>query len=179
MMQVGIEITDLRINMKAREWCKLPYPGHPKGCPNYGDPKHEGVCPPSAPLIHEFINTKLPIFLIVEEFNLALHVQKYKINHPNCTDKQAKCVLYWQNSVRSKLRKQCEIFRHLHPDFIITLCPEAMGVNVIATAQIAKVPIKVKPEDIVYKIALAGVPNEKGNNSRTDELLSTQLPLLF
>ncbi|KKK81159.1 hypothetical protein LCGC14_2816310, partial [marine sediment metagenome] len=32
-----LEVTnDLIIDHRAREWCKLPYPNHPRGCPNYG-----------------------------------------------------------------------------------------------------------------------------------------------
>ena len=29
------EVKELVIDMRAREWCKMTYPGHPNGCPNY------------------------------------------------------------------------------------------------------------------------------------------------
>jgi hypothetical protein len=176
-----LEITKISINMKARDWCLLPYPDHPKGCPNYNDPKHEGICPPSAPLIHDFIDVEKPMYLIVEEFDLDAHVKQWLIKHPTNTLRQAKCVRYWQNSVQARLRRRCEAFKQINPGFVTTLCPEAMGVNVISTAKYAGIPIKPKPEGIVYKIALAGVPhgNGKRNNIGTDELLSSQLPLLF
>lgn len=170
-----LEVLKLSINMKAREWCLLPYPDHPKGCPNYNDPKHEGICPPTAPLIQDFIDIKKPMFLIVEAFNLDAHVQHYLSK--GWSERQAKCVLYWQNGVRSRLKGKCMAFIKSHTGFITTLCPEAMGVNVIATAQLAGIPIKPQPDGIVYKIALAGVSNARtdiGNN----ELLPTQMPLL-
>lgn len=172
-----IKIKKLRVNMKARKWCLLPYPGHPKGCPNYNDPKHEGICPPSAPLIQDFIDLQKPMYLIVEEFDLDAHVEKWLIDHPTNTLKQARCVLYWQNGVRSRLKRKCESFKKAHPGFVTTLVPEAMGVNVIATAQLVGIPIKPKPDGVVYKIALAGVSNA-GSDIGNNELLPTQMSLL-
>ena len=170
------QIHDLRINLKARKWCKLPYPDHPKGCPNYGT---RITCPPDAPLIQDYFNLDEPFYLISVEFDLQSHIKKMFDLHPNWTIKQAKCVLYWQNSVRKKLKLVCQQFIDEHPGYSFNDCPEAMGVNVISTAQNHGIPIKVQPENIVYKIAFAGVLNGEGNNHGADELLPVQMPLLF
>jgi predicted metal-binding protein len=145
---------NLRINWKAREWCKLPYPGHPYGCPNYG---HKPSCPPQAPLIHNFINISKPMYLVAVDFDLASHMDSMKSLHPAWSDRQAKCVLYWQPRVNKQLR---DVARLTVGDsgMVYTTCPEAMGVNVIATAQKVGIPIKTQPTDIVYKIALVGEP---------------------
>lgn len=147
-------ITQLKINMKARKWCLLPYPDHPKGCPNYGK---RNTCPPDAPLVEDFIDTEQSMYLIVVEFDLGAHIRKMLQTHHGWSERQAKCVLYWQAGVNKRLENECKLFMWSHPNMVTTRCPEAMGVNVITTAQIAGIPVKVKPEGIVYKIALAGV----------------------
>ncbi len=148
-----LKIEQLSINYKAREWCKLPYPDHPKGCPNFG---HHQTCPPEAPFIENFINLQKPIYLIVVEFNLGMHIRKMLQTHKGWSERQAKCVLYWQAGVNAQLEQECKLFKWSHPNMITTRCPEAMGVNVIATALKHDLPIKVHPKEIVYKIALAG-----------------------
>lgn len=157
-MNIELKSHQLRVNMKAREWCKLPYPDHPKGCPNYG---YHKTCPPDAPLIENFIDIQKPMYLIVVEFNLGIHVRRMLQTHKGWSERQARCVLYWQAGVNKSLENECALFRWSHPFMLTTRCPEAMGVNVIATAQSVGIPIKVKPIEIVYKIALAGYPNGK------------------
>lgn len=152
-MEIEIKREQLRINMKAREWCKLPYPDHPKGCPNYGQ---RDTCPPQAPLVQNFVDLNRPLYLIVVEFNLMSHITKMLQIHRGWSDRQARCVLYWQNGVNKELENKCNLFRWSHPSMITTRCPEAMGVNVISTALIVGIPINVKPKNKVYKIALGG-----------------------
>ena len=150
------EVFNLRINMKAREWCKLPYPDHPRGCPNYG--KHI-TCPPNAPLIYDYFNLDKPLYLIPVQFDLGAHIKKMLAKHPDWSERQARCVLYWQSSVNKELKAECNIFRWKHPEMITTICPEAMGVNVIETARWCGFQVETKPTKIVYKIALAGIPH--------------------
>lgn len=146
---------NLRINLKAREWCKLPYPDHPHGCPNYGK---RYSCPPLAPVINDYLDINRQVYLVVIEFDLHEHVSRMKSLHPHWSDRQARCVLYWQGSVNKELQDECDNFEWLNPGMITTLCPEAMGVNVIATALHCGIPVKTKPIDKVFKIALAGYP---------------------
>ena len=146
----------LIISNMVGEWCKLPYPDHPQGCPNYGKQAH---CPPQAPTVAEFIDLSRPHWFIIVPFNLEAHAQRMKAKHPKWSDRQARCVLYWQNTVRKSLRIAINSFTWQHPGTTSTLLPEAMGVNVIATAKKVGIDIEVKPEKIVAKIALVGFPN--------------------
>jgi len=34
------QVKRLVITSKAGDWCRLPYPGHKRGCPNYDSPTH-------------------------------------------------------------------------------------------------------------------------------------------
>jgi hypothetical protein len=136
--------------------CKLPYPDHKKGCPNWN--KKIG-CPPNSPFVSEFIDLTRPHFFVLIEFDLKAHVQRMKEKHPGWSDRKCRCVLYWQQSALKKLKDEIDIFIHKHPDSRITYCPEAMGVNVICTARKLGIPIKTRPTNTVYKVALVGYYN--------------------
>lgn len=151
-MKPYYEVDRLIIDYRAREWCKLPYPNHPLGCPNYD---HRANCPPSAPLVEDYFDLTQPLWLVVVAFDLHGHIERMKARHPDWSDRQAKCVLYWQNRVNKELELNASQFAH-HNGLIYTLCPEAMGVQVIKTAKRIGIPIKPRPFDYVYKIALIG-----------------------
>ena len=156
-----IEVTGkLRINLRAREWCMLPYPRHPNGCPEYGQREE---CPPQAPLITDFADLQQPHFFAIVTFNLEEHMQRMWSNHPEWSDAQARCVLYWQGTVRSLLTEHAEDFQWRNPGMVYTLIPEAMGVNVISTLQNLHIPVELKPTHIVHKVALLAYPRKKQN----------------
>lgn len=144
----------LILNSHVRSWCELPYPNHPKGCPNYNK---KPECPPNAPLINNFINLNKSIWFISIKFNIENHANQMKEKHPHWTKKQCRCVLYWQNTVRKNLKDSCILFCK-NTQRIFTLIPEAMGVYVIKTAKRIGIPIRTKPKDIIFKIALIGYP---------------------
>ena len=163
-MAFFIQVTPI-LNPKAREWCKMPYPGHPKGCPNFNTGKKE--CPPDAPMFDDFFDMSGDFWMGVEKFELGEHVKRMIALHPDWTDKQARCCLYWQNGVRKRLRTDTELFISLLlPDLIniddgdgeydYTMLPEAMGMNVIATALRHDIPIKARPVDAIHKISIVG-----------------------
>lgn len=157
-MRLTPVVVKLRVNLKAREWCKLPYPDHPNGCPNYGK---RVTCPPDAPLIYDFLDLDKPVYLISVQFDLASHIEKMLSKHPAWSERQARCVLYWQGSVNKELKTECDIFKKQHPEVVTTICPEAMGVNVIETARWCGFQVDTKPAKTVYKIALAGEPKNE------------------
>ena len=144
----------LVIDYRAREWCKLPYPNHPKGCPNYGNRES---CPPRAPLIENFFDLKRPILAVFCGFKLNEHVERMRILHPDWSERQLKCVLYWQRSVNKRLRGLCKLYSYTYAGSIYTLCPEAMGLNVIKTMKRVGLPIHSRPEDIVFKVGCVGM----------------------
>ena len=147
----------LVIDLRAREWCKLPYPNHPQGCPNYGK---KTECPPAAPLVDYYFDLSEPHFFIIQGFNLGAHAFSMKQKHIQWSQRQCKNLLYWQNHVNALLRKRTESLIEYEYE-IYTLVPEAMGVHVIKTAQNLGIPIQVRPEGIVFKIALLGRSNEQ------------------
>ena len=149
-----LEVTNgLIIDHRAREWCKLSYPDHPRGCPNYGK---KYSCPPQVQLIEEWLSDYRKLWLVCAPFNLAEHVANMFLRHPNWSYRQARCLLYWQPKVNKELQQGTWDFA---PDKLngITYCPEGMGVNVIETARLVGLPIETKPMTIVYKIALVKV----------------------
>jgi predicted metal-binding protein len=137
---------------KTVEWCKLPYPDHPHGCPAYGK---RDDCPPQA---KKFSSVFAPPFYIVAvRFDLQHHVQRMLSKHEDWTVRQARCVLYWQKSVDKQLTCECEkLLKSLPAGFNYTLKPEAMGVNVVTTCIKLGIPMETKPEDFVWKVAIIG-----------------------
>lgn len=136
-------------------WCQLPYPGHPQGCPNYGK---RDTCPPAVPWIEKVMNLTRPHWFVVEEFDLASHRKNMKRKYPHWSERRRQCLLYWQTAVRAKLKRQTSEFSQDHGGTIWTLLPEAMGVNVLLTLKRLGIPVEVKPQNIVRKVALVGYP---------------------
>ncbi|MFA5733260.1 MAG: DUF2284 domain-containing protein [Acidithiobacillus sp.] len=141
------------VNKNARDWCLLPYPGHPKGCPNYGK---KIICPPTVPLITSFFDLNKPSWFVVISFDLKSHMEKMKQKHESWSDRQCKCVLYWQKGANKILKEYALSILKQKQNTRITTCPEAMGVNVILTLRSLSIPIKTKPVDIVYKAIFIG-----------------------
>jgi len=144
------------IDMKAREWCTLPYHDHPKGCPNFG---RRAICPPQAPPVTAFLNLERDSWLMVVAYDLGAHMDRLASLYPSWTDLQLRNPLYWQGSVHSYLRMLCEDFTQKHPNSIYTLIPEAMGVHVFDTVLSFGIPLEKRPKRIIYKVALLGYPN--------------------
>lgn len=143
---------NLVVDERAREWCKCKYPNHPKGCPNYN---HKLTCPPQAPLLSNYFNLDRSLKLLALEFNLGEHARNMKAKYPNWTDRQARCLLYWQPKQRRILENY--ITTRLNFNYnSFTTCPEAMGGNVIKTARNLGIPITARPVGTVYLIAFLG-----------------------
>ncbi len=150
------DVTDkLIINHDARKWCALPYPDHPKGCPNYNK---KAICPPQVSYIEEWLAGTGELRFVCVSFNLKEHADRMLRLHPNWSQRQARCLLYWQPRVNKELISLVSTFVHEN-GLKITYCPEAMGVDVIKTAQSVGIPIEAPPTDIVHKIALLATRN--------------------
>jgi predicted metal-binding protein len=149
-----VEVTPV-IDYSVRSLCASPYPGHKHGCPNFNKKRD---CPPFAPLFDRHYDITKPVYAIYCDFNLAKHVEAMREKHPDWTYKQLSCLLYWQNGVKKKLARLVEDFLFEHVEYSATVIPEAMGVDMIKTMAAVGVNIHFPPQDIVYKIALAGIP---------------------
>lgn len=140
------------IDASVRKLCCQPYPGHRKGCPNYNS---RPSCPPSCPLWGDVCNTHLATWLFWTRFNLAEHRERMKAKHPNWSRRQLDCCLYWQNRARKPLSQFVRQQRRI-PGFYISLCPEAMGINLTATMKGIGVVLEWPPVIWARQIAMGG-----------------------
>lgn len=141
------------VDYDVRKLCKYPYVDHPKGCPNYGK---RSSCPPQAPLIEKVFDLKREIWVIWVEFDLKVHTERMGSLHPNWSERQKYCCLYWQPTARKRLEIEIARFKNEHDGFIISRCPEAIGINVTGTMESIGVRLDWPPRNKVYKIAVAG-----------------------
>jgi hypothetical protein len=143
--------------------CRRSYPGHRNGCPNYG--KKKG-CPPGALPFGQVYDLTKPVYAIYNAFPIGEHVARMRELHPEWSDRQLYCCLYWQPQARKQLRDEISRFnnpaRHelFAPINRVTVCPEAMGVNVTHTMARIGVDLEWPPRIVAYQVALAAVPRK-------------------
>ena len=153
-----IQVKRLVINERTAEWCRLPYPGHKRGCPKYGkDP----LCPPKVGPLWCHFDLSGPLCLVHSEFDLPKDIGRRKLLNPKATEAQLKCVLYWQDSSRKILRNRVRLaqYHYLHDQQLneVSYCPEAMGLNVYATARLSGLHLeKIHDLKICRHVALLG-----------------------
>ncbi|MDR3591562.1 MAG: hypothetical protein P4N41_18050 [Negativicutes bacterium] len=140
------------IDHSVRNLCTTPYPGHPRGCPNYG--KKIG-CPPETHLFDQVYDLNQPVFAVYNVFDMAEHIRRMKVAHPAWSDRQLRCCLYWQGGARVKLREAIPYFLREYPGYNIARTPEAMGVNIDATMAAAEIKLEWSPTTKAYQIILA------------------------
>lgn len=152
------------VDHSVRGKCTLPYPGHPKGCPNFGK---KGCCPPQAPMIERVINLAEPVWLLAVSFDLGAHVLRMGEKHPEWTERQRANLLYWQASVNKALLSSAihiPVYDHLcgSPrgliDKVVVRIPEACGVDMTATFRNAGIDLEWPPKKTVWKGVLLGTP---------------------
>jgi hypothetical protein len=145
-----IELGEIILNDRARDgtWCTMPYPNHPNGCPNFPQ------CPQYRSDFNEFNGYKW--FAIIERFDLEAHAKRMKEKHHKWSERQCRNLLYWQNSVRAKLRKRTQIFAYQTNADIILEIPEANGVNIFGTMAKNGLLLKAHNPKIIYKIMFVG-----------------------
>lgn len=154
---LGNEVVRVEVRIAPTwEWCALPYPGHPRGCPNIG--KGYPDCPPLAPLIEDVIDLNRPVWWIGSAFDLAEHRARMLAKHPNWSVRQAGCVLYWQPTHRAHNLRLLRQFLAEHRG-MRAFSPEGLGVNVTSTLRAAGVDIRWKyPLAVAHKGAMVGYP---------------------
>jgi len=126
-----LKVKKLIVTPKAFGWCTLPYPGHPKGCPNA-----YGRCSGKRHLFTDLVDTAKPIYIVYNEFNVRRHARKMKRLHPDWTTRQCRNLLYWQSRSFSGLEKRIEeAMKILKPKPNFVSSGEGQGVNVYATCR--------------------------------------------
>jgi predicted metal-binding protein len=116
-----IKISRLIVSNKTGQWCKIPYPNHLKGCPNYG--KKDYCPPPSANLLINILDLKRPMYIVYSEFDLDKHILKMKNKHPQWTDRQLRNVLYWQGTSRKQLKERVRFALYKTGCNFVSYCP--------------------------------------------------------
>jgi len=126
-----VKLDRITTTMKTGEWCQIPYPNHPNGCPNYG----RSGCPPTQHL-RDVIDVTRPLYFVYSEFDLARHIATMRWRHPEWSERQLRNVLYWQGTSRRQLRERVSVAQYETGTEVALYCPEAHGVNVYTTARI-------------------------------------------
>lgn len=145
-----IKLNNVIYNKKARgEWCAIPYPNHPKGCPNISkciEKRND----------FNFWN-ELEWYAIMEKFDLKSHSEKMKLKHPNWTERQCRNLLYWQGGVRKRLREKTFDFANADRNTVVLLdIPEASGVDVFETMKDHGIILERHNPDNIIKIMFVG-----------------------
>ncbi len=144
-----VEVTgSLEIDYTVRDYCALPYPGHPEGCPHFGKRKE---CPPSAPLVKDFIDLSKPHYFMVADCDFSARVEE-----PRKGSKDT--MWYWNEYVEPILCEYIKEFQKEHPGTVFTLHPSAVGVDVFKTAQNVGISLESTIEEKFCRIALTGYP---------------------
>jgi len=142
---------------EVKELCKRPYPNHKKGCPNIE--KCKGV--------PEFSGKYNFFYLTWIKFNFKEYKNLRKKEHPNWTEDQVKCLLYWQNSLKKLLKNHLEELSQ-NNKFYVFGCGnkfklsfqstvdsmEASCINVFSTLKINKIKIDIKINDLILLCCL-------------------------
>ncbi len=150
------------IDNSVRGLCVKAYPGHKKGCPNYN---HKNGCPPKSKIFTDVYDFDQPIYAIVNRFDLDEHRSRMRTLHPSWSQRQLDCCLYWQPKARKDLWKGIINFIKEHPEYWVTACPEAMGIEVTKTLEAVSINLEWPPDKYSYQVALAGKPKRLGNKA--------------
>jgi len=162
-----IDVTGtLVIDNRVTDWCRYPYPDHPKGCPNWD--KHDR-CPPKVRGVADVFDLSQQHWFAIIKFDLGAHADRMAGLHKNWSDRQCRCLLYWQRGVKKNLEEYCWQYIRLHAQMTYTLCPEGMGVNVFRTAHRHGIRMRKNPQKTVHFVALIGTSNE--NDEQNEGLL--------
>lgn len=151
------------IDYSVRELCYRPYQNHPKGCPNFGK---RPTCPPRCLKLENAFDVPKGFWVVWVDFDFAIYRRNMKRKHPNWSQRQIDCCLYWQGGVKKKLKEAVvDLMYYLdgRGDWYATDCPEAFGVNVTETMKTLGVILEWPPENIVYKIAIIGIQRGQRN----------------
>jgi hypothetical protein len=96
----------------------------------------------------------LSMKVLFTRFDIKSHREKMLRLHPNWSIRQAECCLYWQSKARKPLKDY--IRKYKLPGELITICPEAMGINVTETMKQIGIELEWPPKNWTYQIAMAG-----------------------
>ncbi len=160
-------------------WCKMPYKGNPKGCPMYNT---RAECPPQCQTLDELLNlnhykmicsvsfgyrrimeSETPnLYLVYQEYDLALQEYKMQEKHENWSVKQCRCCRYYQRGLDNRIMKEAEKFISNRKGYTILKRPEANGLNCFSTLRFHDIKLEknYETQDKIMKMVLVGPAKE-------------------
>ena len=132
-------------------WCRLPYPGNPNGCPNFGK---KDSCPPLTPY---FLDIYKPhVFVAFMQFDFKEYLETKISLHSDWTERQLRNPWYFQSHLDSQLKHfvDSQLGQPGFENFQAIYSSEAMGVNMHLTARRAGVELEWPPKKDMYRITL-------------------------
>jgi hypothetical protein len=109
-------------------------------------------------LFDDVYSTHKPVLAVWNVFDLAEHADRMGEKHPDWSEAQRVCCLYWQGTARKQLRRKIEGVLSQYPWMRAETCPEAMGVDVTATMEQIGVRLEWPPKAKVIQVALLAHP---------------------
>jgi predicted metal-binding protein len=166
-----IQYSDIVWHEKVGDWCKLSYPEHPKGCPNYG--KSE-TCPPNAPFLKEKLKQYEKFTLYYIRINYKGYIEYKLKQHPDWTLRNCRNVNRWQSSAKKYLRESIPIEIRESPNYFILwsgsgskksknqkikkespkYAMESVGINVMSTFKQLGLDMDIKAVNMVTLVNL-------------------------
>ncbi len=111
---------------KIQYLCELPYPDHPNGCPNYNK---NPLCPPHSPNRKEILKKYQYFTLFMVKFDFKRHKEQMKMNHPDWSDRQIACNLYYQSHIKKLFYAYVSPY-YVYPNQVLMGCGSGFGTNI-------------------------------------------------
>lgn len=153
-------VKNIIVGLNSSKLCTLPYPNHLKGCPNFNKRSN---CPTKCLDFKKTVDVDKEMLLVGVRYDFGGHIKKMRTAHPDWTDRQLECCLYWQGKVRKHLRIWAD--KNIKNGMEIYDTPEAMGVNVTGTMRNLGLKIEWPPKKYVWKVAVLGYPIKMEKNN--------------
>ena len=153
--EVGREAIVFRDLHRIRKWCRMPYPGHPRGCPNADG------CSLYRDDLRERIGGAKRIHLIWATFDLDQQEELMSRAHPDWTPRQCRNLLYWQKKVRADLKWMAN---SLWPDGQLIIGAEGGGVDFYLTMRRLGTPLDTMRD--LHNVRVIGIVLEDGQVQR-------------
>jgi hypothetical protein len=133
-------------------WCQLPYPKHPKGCPNYGK---RVDCPPNQPYFLDVYKPGVKVAFL--NFDFETYLEWRKSQHPNWTDRALRNPWHFQSHLDANLEKEIKKLKEAGGCAPVYTA-EAMGINMHLTCLRAGVGLEWPPKKTMYRVAILAQP---------------------
>ena len=158
------KVPPMLLDCPPGDLCQRAYQGHRRGCPNY---RKRPTCPPRAERWTPDSIALYEWYAVWVVFEFGAHVERMRVAHPDWSQRQLECCLYWQGTARKRLRRAVDEFLRLelavspHPDQVKEITayyiPEAHGCDVTATMATLGVSLEWPPQTTTHHVAMVRV----------------------